>query len=317
MDELSVVIPTIGRPERLRRALERLDAQTALGRFEVIVVADAAAARGDAGAGCARHRYPTRLLTASVPGAAGARNAGWRATETPLILFIDDDILAEPELVAQHLAWHRDHGELEVGVLGDVRWASELRVTTFMRWLEQGIQFDYAAIDGIEAGWGRFYTANVSVKRAMLERVHGFDERGFPFGHEDLDLAYRMSKEGFRLLYNRRARAEHLHPMDLEFWRQRVRRIAASERRFLSRHPEIPPYFHDLLADHVDVPAPRGWGERLARIVPPWVPLIGPRAWRSADAVYRHQLAPPFIEAWERAGELGPGTPGLSEREVR
>ena len=40
--QLSIVIPTLGRPEMLRRCLEHLDAQTvAPDRFEVIVVADA------------------------------------------------------------------------------------------------------------------------------------------------------------------------------------------------------------------------------------------------------------------------------------
>ena len=46
-------------------------------------------------------------------------------------------------------------------VLGHVRWAREVRVTPFMHWLDHGVQFDYPAIDGTEAGWGRFYGANV------------------------------------------------------------------------------------------------------------------------------------------------------------
>ena len=37
-------------------------------------------------------------------------------------------------------------------------------------------------------------------------------------------------EHGFRLIYEPRAMAEHLHPQTLRDWQQRVWRIAASER---------------------------------------------------------------------------------------
>jgi GT2 family glycosyltransferase len=302
---LSVVIPTLGRPALLARALDRLDAQTERD-FEVIVVADAAErdleALDRAVAGRARR------LQAERPGASAARNVGWRAAECDLLLFLDDDILAEPRLVAQHLAWHRRHPEAEVGVLGHVRWADELDVTPFMRWLEHGIQFDYPGIEGEEAGWGRFYTANVSVKRELVARAGGFEEERLPFGYEDLDLALRMRDLGFRLLYNRAAVAEHLHPMDLAFWRRRVRRIAVAERAFVALHPDFPPYFHAMFSDAAAARPASRLGARVARVVPRRVPVVGPLAWGSLGGVYKQALAQPFLEAWSSAGS-SPGGP--------
>lgn len=288
----------------LRRVLDRLDAQTApADSFEVVVVADAAEDRlaelDDAVSG---RPYASRRLQGLMPGASAARNAGWRAAAAPLVLFIDDDILPEPALVAEHLEWHRRHPAEEFGVLGHVRWADELRVTPFMRWLENGIQFDYRNIDGTEAGWGRFYTANASVKRGLVLRVGGFEERALPFGYEDLDLALRMNAHGFRLLYNRAAAAEHLHPMDLDFWKRRVARIAVSERQFVALHPEFTPYFYELFSAAAAARPARGLGARLAGLVPSTVPLIGRWVWGSADAVYRQALAKPFLDAWNAAG---------------
>jgi GT2 family glycosyltransferase len=302
--DISIVIPTLARPALLRRVLDRLDRQTApTGSFEVVVAADAKEnSPEEIERALAGRTYKGRAIQAERPGASSARNAGWRAASGSLTLFLDDDILPEPELVAEHRAWHRRHSEEEIGVLGHVRWADELRVTPFMRWLEHGIQFDYPSIDGIEAGWGRFYTANASVKRTLIERVGGFEELSLPFGYEDLDLALRMRAYGFRLLYNRAAVAEHVHPMNLDFWKRRVARIAVSERAFVGLHPEVRPYFHDLFASAAGAAPARGHGERLARFVPGWVPVIGPRVWRSADAVYRQALAGPFLEAWEAAG---------------
>jgi GT2 family glycosyltransferase len=302
--EISVVIPTLGRPAQLRRVLDHLDRQTAAAEsFEVIVVADAKDTRGDElDEAVAGRAYAARRLQAERPGASAARNVGWRAARAPLVLFTDDDVFAEPQFVAEHLEWHRRRPGEEVGVLGRLRWADELEVTPFMRWVERGIHFDFAAIDGIEAGWGRFYTANASVKRSLVERVGGFEEEDLPFLYEDLDLAIRMHEHGFRLLYNRDAVAEHLHRMDLETWKVRVQKIAVSERAFVRRHPEVPPYFHDLFRNAAESPPAKGRGARLVRFIPPGFPWLGARVWASADAVWRQQLAVPFMAAWREAG---------------
>jgi hypothetical protein len=111
---------------------------------------------------------------------------------------------------------------------------------------------------------------------------------------------------GFRLLYNRSAAAEHVHPMDLDFWKQRVQRIAASERQFIEIHPEIPAYFHDLFSDAAGRPSVSGRSATLARFVPRRLPLVGPYVWSRADLFYRQALAGPFLEAWVTARPLQP-----------
>ena len=301
MSEIAVVMPTLGRPALVARVLDRLDRQTAPAEsFEVVVVADAQE-RDPAGLDrvVEGRGYAVTRLQAERPGASAARNAGWHAVTAPLVLFLDDDVLPEPPLVEQHLAWHRREPAEAVGVLGRVRWADELKVTTFMRWLEYGIQFDFAAIEGVEAGWGRFYTANASVKRSLLERVGGFDEERLPFGYEDLDLALRAHEaHGFRLLYNRAAAAEHLHPMDLAFWRRRVARIARAERRFMALHPGFEPYFFNLFSRAAAAPPAKAPVARLGRIVPRSAPVIGRLVWGSVNGVYLQALAPAFLEAW-------------------
>jgi GT2 family glycosyltransferase len=318
MPELTVVISTLGMYETLGRVLDRYAEQEAPpGSFEVIVVADAAEPDPTAVEGAVGTRpYPVRVLTGSIPGLSANRNAGWQAAAAPLVLFTDNDTLPERQLVREHLGWHERHPGPEVAVLGHVRWARELRVTPFMRWLERGVQFDYPHIEGIEAGWGRFYGANVSVKRSLCERVGDIDEHRLPYGYEDLDWAYRASKLGLRVLYNRRAVVEHLRPMTLEFWKRRVRRAAFAERQFVRLHPEVAPYFHRMFSHAARLPAGRGRGVRLAGYVPPWVPWLGWRVWTSADLAFKQALAPHFLEAWEEAGraEGDSAQPDLSER---
>src|SRR5581483_4554449 len=99
--DVTVVISTLGNYGGLRRVLDTYERQTApAGSFEVIVAVDAADPDPEAAA----------------------------AAAAPLLLFTDNDTLASPRLVAEHLAWHRRHPEPEVGVLGHVRWAREIGV---------------------------------------------------------------------------------------------------------------------------------------------------------------------------------------------
>jgi GT2 family glycosyltransferase len=311
--DLAVVIPTLDRPRQLARALQHLDRQrgAAVGRFEVVVALDAASSRPTADIG--EHPYPVVCVQPARPGASAARNAGWRATDAPVVLFLGDDAFATRGLVSAHLDEHGRHPAAEVGVLGHVRWPRWPPPTAFMRWLDEGIQFDYSPLEsGREAPWWHFYTVNASAKRAMLERVGGFDEERFPFLYEDLDLAARMSEQGFRLHYDSGALAIHVHRQALSQWSGgRVQLIAAAERRFCARHAQARPYFRELFAAAREQPPARGRGARLASFVPRRMPWLGPRVWASFDLRNRQALAGPFLAAWDAAGDEDPGTPAI------
>jgi GT2 family glycosyltransferase len=314
---LSVVLSTLGNYETLRRVLDGYDRQTAgADSFEVVVAMDAADPDpGAVRAAIGTRRYHVNLIQGARPGLSENRNAGYRAAAAPIVLFTDNDTIPVRRLVAEHVSWHEQHPDDATGVLGRVRWANELRVTTFMRWLDTGIQFDFANIKGTEAGWGRFAGANVSLKRAFIVRVGDFDQEHFPYGYEDTDWAYRASKLGFRLLYNRDAVVDHLRPMTLEFWQKRARRVAASERTYTALHPETEPWFYTRFKAANAAPRARGRGIRLAPFIPRWVPWLGPRVWGSVHMYYMQALAPSFLEAWEEADHIGarPAGPDLSE----
>jgi GT2 family glycosyltransferase len=307
MPELTVVIPTYRRRDALPRALEALERQSAgSDAFEAIVVDDPVDDDSEAVAALLdtdRRPFQLRHLHREARGVSAARNAGWRAAATPLVMFIGDDILLRRDALERHLDLHRRHPEDELGVLGRVEWARELRVTPFMRWLEDGIQFDYRSLAEGEAPWTHFYTANVSLKRVMLERIGGFDEERFPFLYEDLDVGRRMSEHGFRLLYSPAAVGEHLHQTDVEEWRGRMAATARAERRWVNAYPDMPAWFHDIFEAaerRRRVPLPLA---RLAARVPAGAPLIGPRAAAVADLHFRQQLAPAFLEAWHAAAQ--------------
>jgi GT2 family glycosyltransferase len=279
---LSVVIPTLGRSPALGEVLSRLRG------VEVLLVVDAAGTAPPAPAG-------VRVLHAERPGASAARNTGIAAATQPVVLFLGDDIIPTRRLLARHARFHERRPEPEAALLGHVFYR---RPSAFMRWLEHGIQTNYASIDGDRAGWGHFYTTNVSVKRALLERVGGFDLE-LPFLYEDLDLGRRLADAGMDLRYDPRADGEHRHRTTVADWAGRMEAIGVAERAFTDKHPDVRPYFRDRLSRQSG--SARGRGARLAHVVPERTPWIGRRVWSSAEAFYCAQLLPAFMRGWDRS----------------
>lgn len=311
MPRVSIVTPTRGRARYLARLIASLERQEE-GDFELIVASDAEDPQApEVSALAAYSKLDTIHVRAALPGAAAARNAAAAEARTTLLLFLDDDVIAAPGLVAEHLRVHSAEPAAEVGVLGRVSWAGELRVTPFMRWVEHGIQFDHSAIAGEEAGWGRFYTINASVKRELFDRVRGFDEARFPFHYEDIELARRMQEHGFRLLYAERAAVEHLHAVELEGYKERMRAVGAAERRFARLYPELQPDLHARFTQALELPPSPGRLAPLLGRVPRGMPVLGERVWWSADVHFRQQLAPYFLEGWDSESPAGspPGGP--------
>jgi hypothetical protein len=195
-------------------------------------------------------------------------------------------------------------------VLGQVRWAPHLRVTPFMRWLDHGVQFEYAVIERHGAGWPHLYTANVSLKAELLEAVHGFDEERFPFLYEDTDLGLRLAEHGLEVHYDPTAVGDHHHEPTVEAWRGRMAAVAAAERMFVTVHPDQRPYFRERLGAALEARRSLGLGRLLAGRVTPDT-MIGRRVWRSIDRYYGRQLAPAFLAAWDQveAGSSPAGSP--------
>jgi GT2 family glycosyltransferase len=312
---ISVVLSTVGTNASLRRVLDGYkDRPPDEGSFELVLALDAAAPDPESVAELvAGLPYPARIVRGSRPGLSANRNAGTEAAAASIVLYTDDDTIPAPGLLAEHLRWHRAHPQKFVGVLGLIRWAPELAISTFMRWLDRGIQFDFPFIAGVEAGWGRFYGANVSVKREFALELGGFDEVNLPYGYEDLDFGRRAHDQGMRLLYNRWAVVDHLREMTPEFWIKRVRRVATSEHTFVAMHPDVEPYFHRMFSYVSQLPAASGRGRLLAPLVSPDFPWLGPRVWTSVDLYYKQLLAPHFLDEWDRCerGEAKASGPDL------
>lgn len=227
MIRLSVVIPTYNKPEILKMALESLVSQTFPEKwFEVIVVDDGSSAK-------VQHQIKSFLSKLNLnisflvqvhKGPAAARNKGVKKVKGKIVLIINDDTIAAPDLLKRHYEFHRKNSKENFGLLGYVTWHPDLEITPFMYWLEHGgPYFSFHQIRGKEAGWQRFWTCNISLKKNFLLKNGLFDEK-FPFAAwEDFELGYRLGQAGLRLFYDRKTCGYHYHPTTLESIRNKMR----------------------------------------------------------------------------------------------
>ncbi|WP_248966310.1 glycosyltransferase family 2 protein [Sphaerisporangium perillae] len=181
---ITVVIPTIGRSS-LAATL------TALGPgLPVIVVDDRPAGTAAEPLRVAGH---IRVLRSGGRGPAAARNTGWRATKTPWVAFLDDDVVPRP---GWEKALRADLADLS-GEVGGSQGRIEVPLQPDRR--PTDAERNTAAL--ADAGW---ITADMAYRRVTLERTGGFDER-FPRAYrEDADLALRMMQAGYRLVRGER-----------------------------------------------------------------------------------------------------------------
>ncbi|HEU0024534.1 MAG TPA: glycosyltransferase [Thermoleophilaceae bacterium] len=186
--DVSVVVATHDRAERLEQLLGGLRRQT-LPReaFEVVVVDDASSDTTQDVLMRERERGVLRLCTPSTGerlGPASARNRGWRLAAAPLIAFTDDDCVPTPTWL-----------ETLVGAA-----AGHPRAIVRGRTLPNPDEADaigpFSKTVRINGPSPHYETCNVAYPRSLLEEIGGFDESYPSPAGEDSDLGCRAVAAG-------------------------------------------------------------------------------------------------------------------------
>ncbi len=253
---VDVVIPVHNNAETIEAVLSGLQAQLSQGD-RVHVVDDGSTddtldrvrslLRGEAKVPPFADRECSRLgdlclYRTAHQGPAAARNAGLRNVSADIVLFLGGDTLPATTLLERHRAIHVSAPEDQVACLGSVTWDTRLPPTPFMVWLEHGgPQNAYGEIAGTR--WADIatycYGSNLSLKRAVIERLGGFDATNFPsYGCEDADVGLRLKRLGVRLRYEPAAKVFHAHRHTVETFLTRQRSVGASTVILARLHPD-------------------------------------------------------------------------------
>ena len=166
-------------------------------------------------------RLPLRALSPPAnEGRAKARNRGWREARGEQVLFLDDDILLDPWAIAAH-----HHAQLRApGVwLGEVRTLPELVDSTLFEYLDSRGIAKHPPGSRVPARY--LLTQNVSIPRAALDTIGGFDEDFGAYGFEDMELGFRLEDEAgleFHFLEGALGWHAHHHTLDEYFEKKRI-----------------------------------------------------------------------------------------------
>lgn len=257
---LSVIIPAYNKRAALPDTLLALEHQDLENAFEVIVVDDGSTdgtldwLQQQAGIEVNSRPYPLKVLSQTNGGAASARNAGAAIASGELLLFLDADIVASPQLLSEHSAGQaRYHQALVIGRV--LPWPTVKRGYA-SRIFEQSFDLGEEARE-LSPCFGLSQNMSISVRdfreygalsnsqtpvvddafSSQPATRSGFDPM-FPRG-QDIEFAYRLHGRGMHLHYCPQALAFHNHVMPINDLCTKIRRDHRLLTLLFIQYPEI------------------------------------------------------------------------------
>ncbi|HEY3999664.1 MAG TPA: glycosyltransferase [Candidatus Xenobia bacterium] len=213
---ISVVIPTFNRRDSLEVVLPALLNQTYPADQYELLLSDSGSTDGTDELVHKLNAPNLRHLVHPNNGRSGARNDGVKEARFDTILFTDADIIADPKLLEKHAQVHQSQAgpTAVVGCEVQVDTLEEYEAVKRDPW---GRGRHLHQIEGDTGprplSWLYFLTGNASVNRQALLDVGLFDENFTNYGHEDLELGYRLEKHGVKMLFYPEAINYHWHPV--------------------------------------------------------------------------------------------------------
>jgi len=232
--ELSIVIPTFNRKGLLQEVLESLFNQSCdRGLYEIIVVDDGST---DGTADLLEQLdspVQLRFYQQANQGWAAARNLATNHAQGSIILCLDDDVIASPQLVEEHLRCHRAWGECVV--IGRLCLHRRLGRHPYIKFFAQAYEKEYARMEQNPAQLrpSDFYSGNASLPRDLLVELGGFNEELGRLADADGELGYRLWQRGIKLVFNRKALGYLVSLKDFE---ERCQRSYAEGRSAVKQH---------------------------------------------------------------------------------
>mgnify|MGYP001619342288 CR=1 FL=1 len=193
--DVSVIIPTYNRKEKLKDCLSSLFQQDYLeGNFEIIVVDDGSTdGTGEMLKGLSKERPLLKVFFQPHKGPAAARNLGIRQAFGEIVGFTDNDCVFAKDWVKKMVQAHRR--EMDKAAIGGFTRVDTHNIKAMVsQFLSDG------AITATVNGRKEvifFPTCNVSFKKRYLENDRFNESFPLPAG-EDLEFFWRLFKKGYR-----------------------------------------------------------------------------------------------------------------------
>jgi glycosyltransferase involved in cell wall biosynthesis len=189
-------------------------------------------------------------------GQAAARELGLQAARHPVVLFVDDDVLAQPGLVTGHAAHHATHdGLVVVGAMpvpDEVQREGGAPTQLYGAWYEQQTRaYEHDPRQILRSLWA----GNVSLPREAAQRVGlvnpAFDARY----NEDRDFGLRLLRAGLEGRFDPELRAAHLYRRSVPAFLRDAEAVGQGSWLVHSLHADLlGPFRADDFTDYLSAP---------------------------------------------------------------
>jgi mycofactocin system glycosyltransferase len=226
--EVTFVIPVRDRPGQLRRLLTSIGTEHA-----AIVVDDASSDPLTVASVAKEHGAQLIALTENV-GPATARNTGLAAVTTEFVVFVDSDVVVDPDAVPILL---RHFADPRVAVAAPrIEGLPEKRRTWIGRYEAARSSLDLGRVSAGVRPKSPVSWVSSTFLVARVAAIGGGFESGMRVG-EDVDFVWRMTEHGWRVRYEPAASVAHEHRTDLLDWMSRKAFYGTGAHELAARHP--------------------------------------------------------------------------------
>jgi glycosyltransferase involved in cell wall biosynthesis len=237
---LSVEISSYNRSHILLQTLAHLAAQTyPKDRFEVIVSDDGSNAEtlNEIRRFAKNAPYQLKLLENNHAGCGITHNTGIRAATGDILVLMADDVLPTPMHLAEHARVHTQYPEPHIGVVGKLEQSPQLPDTPFQNTWDRVINRRFPK-NQHKLDYRDFWVNNISMKRSFLDGKELF--KSWPAAsHEDIELGYRLQRQGLELIFCETALAYHHHPETVDSVSRRAYAHGYNWELFESNVPDL------------------------------------------------------------------------------
>ncbi|MFH0933487.1 MAG: glycosyltransferase, partial [Nitrospirota bacterium] len=226
--QISIIIPTYNSAQVLRKCLESLGSQTISSEgYEVIVVDDGSTD----GTRDIVAKYPAQYIYQQNRGPAATRNYGVSQAQGEIILFTDADCEPQPNWIEEMIEPMNDNQV--VGVKGTYKTRQKELVARLVQ-IEYEHKYErmkkFKYIDFID-------TYSAGYRKDIFLKYGGFDERYPKASVEDQEFSFRLSRDGYKMVFNPEAVVYHKHSASLIDYLKKKYKIAFWKVFLLKRHP--------------------------------------------------------------------------------
>ncbi len=223
--DISIVIPTLNRSKTLKRVIEALIDQTyPKDKYEIVIVDDGCTDdTAEMVRGVLQYARTINLSIvyihqdASKRGPAGANNLGIKTAKGEYILMMNDDVIADRNLVKQHVetqnfaSLRQNNPQSKYGII------VQGRVINTSSLEDLGKKHDGYSGGYSNLSFGYFTTWNCSLRKNTLIEAGLFDEDFRDLCWEDVEFGFRLRRLGVKQIDNKNAFGYHFrHVFNLD-----------------------------------------------------------------------------------------------------